>query len=366
MVVSDIVIVGGGVIGSTTAYVLARAGLRVTLLDRRDFGQEATWAGAGIIPPGNIEHARSPFDRLRSCSAAGFAGLSAELLDQTGIDNGYICCGGLEFAAESATLTEEWRGAGTKVEALSESQARQLEPALAAGLGPTSLLPELAQVRNPRHLKALVAACRRLKVDLRPNCPARAFLTEGSRIQGLRGDQETFHAVTYLVAGGARPDELLAGLGWHPDIQPVRGQIALLNTSTPLFHHVLMWGNRYLVPRPDGRVLAGSTEEHVGYDVRTTARAQQELLALACRLVPELANAAVERCWAGLRPGSPDGLPFIGRVPGLDNLLVAAGHFRAGIQTSLGTAQLLKEMILGQPLTIPAEPFRLDRKYKAE
>ena len=155
---------------------------------------------------------------------------------------------------------------------------------------------------------------------------------------------------------------LLAGLGWHLDIHPVRGQIALLNPVSRLFQHVLMWGPRYLVPRQDGRVLAGSTEEHAGYDTHTTVRAQQELLAFACRLVPGLANAALERGWAGLRPGSPDGLPFIGPVPGYDNLLVAAGHFRAGIQLSPGTAQLLKEIILNQPPVIPIEPFRLDRR----
>ncbi len=141
----------------------------------------------------------------------------------------------------------------------------------------------------------------------------------------------------------------------------MRGQIALLKPSAPLFQHVLLWGNRYLVSRQDGRVLVGSTEEHVGYDARTTTRAQQDLMALACRLVPALADAAVERCWAGLRPGSPDGLPYIGPVPGHDNVFVAAGHYRAGIQLSPGTAQMVRELILHTPLSVPAGPFRLDR-----
>jgi glycine oxidase len=360
---SDIVIVGGGVIGLTTAYVLAKEKLRVTVLDRKDFGHEASWAGAGIIPPGNPECAVTPFDQLRSLSSVSFPGLSAELREQTGIDNGYLRCGGLEFAAdESAASAEEWRGAGIAVEALSD--ARQREPALAPGLGPAAFLPELAQLRNPRHIKALVAACAGLKVDLRPHCSAEKWLTQGRRVKTLRGDQETFEAGTFVITAGAWTDPLLAALGCHLDIQPVRGQIVLLSSAAPLIHHVLMWGDRYLVPRQDGRVLAGSTEEHVGYDTRTTAGAQQELLALACRLVPDLAQAAVERCWAGLRPGSPDGLPFIGLVPGCDNVLVAAGHYRAGIQLSPGTAQLLGDMILGRHLTIPAAPFRLDRRSR--
>jgi glycine oxidase len=357
---SDIVIIGGGVIGLTTAYVLAKEKLNVTVLDRKDFGQEASWAGAGIIPPGNPERAVSPFDRLRSLSSVCFPGLSAELRERTGIDNGYIRCGGLEFAADETTVSpEEWRGAGIEVQPLSD--ARQREPALAPGLGAATFLPELAQLRNPRHIKALTLACAGLKVDLRPHCPAREWLTQGTRVEGVRCDQETFEAGTFVVATGAWTDSLLATLGCHLDIQPVRGQIALLTTPAPLIRHVLLWGGRYLVPRQDGRVLVGSTEEHAGYDKRTTACAQQELLALACRLVPGLAQAEVERCWAGLRPGSPDGLPYIGLVPGHENLLVAAGHFRAGIQLSPGTAQLLGDMILDRRSSIPADPFRLDR-----
>jgi glycine oxidase len=362
----DILIIGGGVIGLTTAYVLASEGLQVTVIDRQDMGQEASWAGAGIIPPGNPGHAVSPFDRLRALSSLRFPELSAELRERTGIDNGYVRCGGLEFAAgEDPALPEEWRGAGIEVESLTEARTREREPALAPSLGKAYLLPQMAQVRNPRHVKALAAACAGVKVNLRPHCPARDWLIKGGRIQGLRCEQETFRADAYLLAAGAWTDGLLASLGFHLDIQPVRGQIALLSPSAPLIHHVLLWGDRYLVPRQDGLVLAGSTEEHAGYDKRTTAGAQQELLSLACRLVPGLAQAAVERCWAGLRPGSPDGLPFIGPVPGHDNVYVAGGHFRAGIQLSPGTAQLLKEMILGQPLTMSAEPFRLDRILKA-
>src|SRR5438477_3165143 len=109
----DVLVLGGGVIGLTVAYSLARERLRVAVLDRKDFGQEASWAGAGIIPPGNLSQAVSPFDRLRSLSSGQFPGLSAELGERTGIDNGYLRCGGLEFAAgEDSAFPEEWRGAG--------------------------------------------------------------------------------------------------------------------------------------------------------------------------------------------------------------------------------------------------------------
>jgi glycine oxidase len=166
----------------------------------------------------------------------------------------------------------------------------------------------------------------------------------------------------FLVAAGAWTDTLLDQVGWCPGVHPVRGQIALLNTSRPLFRRILLDGARYLVPRPDGRVLVGSTEEDAGFDKRTTAGAIADLLALAGSLVPALAEAHVERCWAGLRPGSPDGLPFLGPVPGIDNLLVAAGHFRAGIQLSPGTGLVMKDLLLGRKPGVSLEPFRLDRK----
>jgi glycine oxidase len=141
----------------------------------------------------------------------------------------------------------------------------------------------------------------------------------------------------------------------------VRGQIALLQTGRPLIRRVLLQGARYLVPRPDGRVLAGSTEEDAGFDKRTTAGAIAELVRFAASLVPALAGAHLERCWAGLRPGSPDGLPFLGPVPGLANLFVAAGHFRAGIQLSPATGLVMKELLLGQRPSVALEAFRLDR-----
>jgi glycine oxidase len=245
--------------------------------------------------------------------------------------------------------------------ALDEAAARRLEPALAPGLGRAVHLPELAQLRNPRHLKALAAGCRSFGVEVRPGCAVHTFERRGDRITGALSAEGLLRAERYLLASGAWTGELLRGLGWMVPIKPVRGQIALLQTTQPVVRKVLMWGPRYLVPRPDGRTLVGSTEEDAGFDRRTTATAIAGLLDLAARLVPALAVAHLERCWAGLRPGSPDGLPILGRVPGLENFFVAAGHFRAGIQLSPGTGLVMKELLLGQPLTLPLEAFSLER-----
>src|SRR5262249_42509487 len=162
--------------------------------------------------------------------------------------------------------------------------------------------PDMAQVRNPRHLKALLAGCQHLGVRLRPGCPVSGFEIQGQRVKAVRTDCGLAAAGQFLLTTGAWTDTLLQSLGWRPGIRPVRGQIALLNSRVPLFRRVLLWGSRYLVPRPDGRVLVGSTEEDAGFDKRTTTRAVSDLLTLACKLVPGLADAHLERCWAGLRP----------------------------------------------------------------
>src|SRR5690606_14887119 len=141
----------------------------------------------------------------------------------------------------------------------------------------------------------------------------------------------------------------LAPLGIELPIRPIRGQIALLKTVALPFQRIVELGNRYLVPRPDGRVLVGATMEDVGFRKVTTAAAIGDLLGMATRLCPPLGAADLDRTWAGLRPGSPDGVPWLGAVPDIDNLYVATGHFRNGLQMSPGTGRLMRQAILGQP-----------------
>lgn len=359
----DILIVGGGVIGLSTAYFLAREGVRVEVVDKGDFGQEASWAGAGILPPGNPARAATPLDQLRGHSAALFPGLSAELRDKTGIDNGYLRCGGLDFNADGNDPVEDaWEAEGIVHECLEEKSYRRLEPALAVGLGKAYHLPDLAQVRNPRHVRALLAGCEALGVHFRAGCPVHGFDVAGDRVRAVRTSAGALAAGRFLLTTGAWTDALLDELGWRPGIRPVRGQIALLNTGRLLIHRVLMSEKRYLVPRGDGRVLAGSTEEEAGFDKRTTAGAIRDLLDFAFGLVPGLADVPLERSWAGLRPAGKDGLPYIGPVPTCENVWLAAGHFRAGIQLSPATALVLTETLLGKEPAVSLEPFRLDRQ----
>ena len=253
-------------------------------------------------------------------------------------------------------------------ERLSRAGLASVEPAAARIAGEPYLLPTCAQVRNPWHLRALIAVCERAGVRLRPHTPVAGWATAGGRVVGVRlGTGKTAAGHRFLLAAGAWSGELLESLGLRPGIHPVRGQIVLFNRPSPGIERVLMIGKRYFVPRGDGRVLVGSTEEpEAGFERWATPRGVGELLGFATGLFPEWAAAEVERCWAGLRPGSPDGLPFIGPVPGWDNVFVAAGHFRAGIQLSIGTGQVTAELFQGKPTSVPLDAFRLDRTPEAQ
>lgn len=364
----DVVILGGGIIGLTIAHFLAKAGQTVAVLDPRELGQEASWAGAGMLPAGNPRKAHTPMGQLRSRGTALFAEYSQELRATTGIDNGYRNCGGLEILRSPDALDRrrqlkavlDERDAGVDHEVLDGPALRGFEPSLAPDLPGALYFPGDAQIRNPWHLRAVTAACVRAGVALFPNHPIQEITRKDERITNITAGGGSFAAGEWVIAAGAWSTHLLAELGQPVALAPVRGQIVLLRSPLRLKPIIAIKGE-YLVPRGDGLILVGSTEEHVGFEKGTTPEAVDHLLAFARRLVPGLAAAAVERTWSGLRPGTPDDRPYLGRVPGWRNVSVAAGHFRAGLQLSIITAVLIKQVLLGEVTSLDLQPFRVDR-----
>jgi glycine oxidase len=362
---ADILIIGGGVIGLSTAWFLSGEGASVLVVEQGEIGKQASWSGAGIIPPGDPAHAQTPIDLLRAHSSAMYPSLSAELREQTGTDNGFVICGGIELPdprePHLSLPTEEWRGEGIAFKMLDHAGLLRQEPSLAADIDCGVFLPAMAQVRNPRHMKALRAGCATRGVLFETGWPVRRLASEGSRVLAVEGERGRLLARQFLLAAGAWTEALLADTAYRPGIRPIRGQIVLFKTGRPGVRPVLLQGKRYLVPRTDGRILAGSTEEDVGFDARTTDEGITELVQFAHRLIPSLKDTEVERSWAGLRPGSPDGLPYLGHIPGWENLHIAAGHFRAGLQLSPATGLVMAQHLLGKRLLLPLDAFRLDR-----
>lgn len=370
----ECLIVGGGVVGLSLAYELSRSapGWRIRLVDRQETGREASWAGAGILPPANHRTAVHPLDQLRGLACELHREWSQQLVAETGIDTGYRRCGGLYLATTpgeaaslhglAALLDEEQ----VACQRLTRAELAELEPALdriaqSGAVSAALRLPDEAQLRNPRHLQALRTACQRRGVEFLLHAAVDGLEVTGGRVTAIHTPHGPLAADQYCITAGAWSSTILESIGVSVGIVPIRGQMMLYQNDRPLLRHVVNEGPRYLVPRDDGRLLAGSTEEEAGFDKSTTHEGLAGLHAFACRLVPALRDSRVENTWAGLRPGSYDGLPYMGVAPGIDNLLVAAGHFRSGLFLSPATAVVMAALVRGERPPIDILPFRISR-----
>ena len=370
---SDLLVIGGGVVGLSIAYEAAGRGLRVQLIDAQQPAREASWAGAGILPPAG-EHTANPLEQLTALSNQLHRDWAAEFQATTGIDNGYRPCGGFYLARDGQTRDElgklhAWAVAeDVAIEPLPRDELMRIEPALRP-LGEqveAAYLPGECQLRNPRHLKAMLAACVQRGVEIIPEAAAEDFEIEQGRITAVRTVDHRFVAGQYCLATGSWTTVLARKLRLRLAIKPIRGQIALLKCEQPLFSRIVNEGKRYLVPRLDGRVIVGSTEEDAGFDHSTSEATIAGLIEFAASLVPQLSEATLEKSWAGLRPASRDGLPYLGQIPELENAFVAAGHFRSGLQLSPGTAIVINDLLAGKLPTIDLSLFQPDRHAGAE
>lgn len=369
----DVLILGGGAIGLSLAYELSGVGLRVQVIDRGMPGRASSWAGAGMIPPAP-ERPANAWQELAKLADALHPVWAAKLLEQTGIDIEYRRTGAIYLASdasEASWLEQEqraWEDLGIEHHRIEPNDLAEWEPDAMphqSGRSPSVIaafhLPGEAQLRNPRYVRALAAACMKQGVRITAGGEVVDFKARGTRLEGVRLADGELLADRVCLAAGAWSAGLAARLGVSAPVAPVRGQIALLNPGRPVLQRIMNCGPRYLVPRIDGRVLVGSTMEHVGFDTRTTAEGIGGLLEMAGALAPGLAGAEVERCWAGLRPGTPDGLPYLGILPGWDNAYIAAGHFRSGLQLSPATAVVMSELIRGEAPRVALGAFRVDR-----
>jgi glycine oxidase len=354
---SDVIVVGGGIIGLSAADALAREGASVTVVERGQCGREASWAGAGIIQSGSW-HRRDALVRMQRDSVRMYGAFAEDLRERTGTDPEYFCCGSLELLLEDQQFRmakSEFKAAAAfeaeygrpVIDLLTPEQARALEPAITNNLLGAKYGSTAGQVRSPRLLQALRQACVQGNVEILEECEAKGLVTQNGRATGVRtvrGVRGAGHIVLAAGAWSSRMDDYLASI--MPTV-PVRGQMVLLNAAAPPFSHVIERGRSYLVPRRDGYIILGATQEaDAGFDKTMTAGGIGSLFTIGLRLVPSLAEAAVVSMWAGLRPGTPDGRPYIGPVPGMSGLIAATGHFRCGLTLAPVTARIVADLII--------------------
>ena len=364
---NDCCIVGGGIIGLSLARELAGRGMKVRVLARGRGADTTSWAAAGIFPPAPLHAGMSPADALTAWSDKLHRLWSRDLASETGIDNGLLPSGGLHLARSIAGLerlrdnADRWRQRSTPTDLLDRDAVMSCEPALARGadagdiLGGMVLREEM-QFRPSRHLDALEASCRKRGVVIE-DAEVRRFVVNGRRVERAVTSTGEIGAGTWVLAAGSWTGGLAGAIGLALDTRPIRGQIVLLRLPQPLVTRIVNRGLDYLVQRPDGRLLVGSTIEDVGFAPTTTPDTVQRLLGVARSLLGDLPGSVVERSWAGLRPGNLDGNPTIGPLPDLDNAFISAGHFRAGLHQSTGSAVLLADLMTGHVPHLDPAPF---------
>ncbi len=369
---SRVGIIGGGVIGLSIAFELSERGADVVLVERDRIGQKASWSGAGILPPANMDTAVHPLERLEALSNQLHARWAEQLLEKTGIDNGYRNCGGIYLArtpGEKASLIGamlQWQEREIEFESISPDRFSRFAAGLSCDETSQSVfLPGESQIRNPDHLTALVRACRDNGVEVIEHCGEVRLQASQNATESMMVGGQRIELTHCCIAAGPWSEELVSPFGVGLPMTPVRGQMVLFKLPKQSFQPIVNEGTRYLVPRADGHVLAGATIEEVGFNDQTEPQDIGDLKRWAASIVPALNASTFVKAWAGLRPGSYDGFPYLGALGRFANTFVATGHFKSGLHLSTATAKVIADLVEAQSPGIDLRPFSPARAENA-
>ena len=354
-----VVIVGGGVIGLLTAFNLAAQVEHVVLLDRSGVGQESSWAGGGIVSPLYPWRYNLAVTALAHWSQDFYPQLARRLLAETGLDPEVHTTGLYWLDLEDEAQALAWaKRQGRPLSSVDISDVERAVPVLGAGYSRAIYMAGVANVRNPRLVKSLRAALQAMpNVTIEEHCKVEGFIQKGEKILGVKTAQGERLADHVVLAAGAWSGELLSSLGLELPVEPVKGQMIMYKCAPDFLSSMVLAKGRYAIPRRDGHILIGSTLEHEGFDKTPTQSALESLKASAVELIPALAGAEPVAHWAGLRPGSPEGIPYIGRVAGVEGLWLNCGHYRNGLVLAPASCHLFADLLLGREPIIDPRPY---------
>lgn len=324
-----------------SARELKKSGADVLLLDKGQLGRESSWAGGGILSPLHPWRYSDEVNELARFGHQAYQQLAEELHQESGIDPEYLRSGMLVLNSEEQSAAIEWaKKWEMNLSEINEPDTLQkIVPGLGEQYRSALWMPEVAQMRNPRLVKAAQGSLDSLGVAYEENAQVESLNVVDGQIKGVVVNGKNYQADQVLIAGGAWSAEILRSYGNVPEIKPVKGQMILFKGEPGLLKSILLAENRYLIPRKDGRVLCGSTIENSGFDKATSEEVKEELRQSAIEVLPTMAKLKIEHHWAGLRPGSPEGVPYIGEHGAVKGLYINSGHYRNGVILGIGSCR---------------------------
>jgi glycine oxidase len=371
----DVAIVGGGIIGATIALELARDKLTAVVLDRQQPGREASWAAAGMLSPAPDSPRDAPLVPLLRRSLQMYPEFVATVEEESGKPTGYARNGALQTfggpngEADRDAEIAEHRRLGLSAEPIALETAREWEPSIGSSAAAASWLPDEATIEPRLLMDVVLSAARSHGVEIRSDCEVTGLLRVGGRCTGLMA-HERIAAGNVVLAAGCYSGRLLEASGFagsYAPTRPVRGQMLCLRSNDVRLRRVVRSHRTYLVPRPDGRIVAGSTLEEAGFRKQVTPAGMKHILEGALELCPALGSAEVLETWSGLRPGTSDDLPIIGTTE-MEGLLIATGHYRNGILLAPVTARLIRNFLMRSHTDFDSQafsPLRFARQAQA-
>ena len=334
----DLVIIGGGIIGLYSAYLLTRRGMTITLIDKGDFGRESSWVAGGILTPLLPWHYSEEVFSLTANASEDYFNLSNNLSALTNIDIEYWKCG-LTIQQTCDQQITRW----CSKHKLTCTQSSHPQPS-------DFHLPDIAQVRMPMVISALKDYLRQNNVTMLSHTLVNDYLIQEHRMLAVNTTMGVIHADHFLLATGAWLPEITS-LNKNicvPTITPIKGQVIAFQATPGLLNHILYKDGYYLIPRKDGLIIAGSTIEDVGYNKQITDSARHSLWLNAVAMLPQLKNYSISHHWAGLRPGSKGNIPTIGPHPEIKGLYLNCDHFRYGVAMAPKSSHIISQWILNK------------------
>ena len=357
----DITIIGGGVIGLLTARELFNAGATVTVIEKNRLGQESSWAGGGILLPLYPWRQADAITRLTLQSLKLYPSLASQLLIDTQKDPEWTPCGLLITKNPDIDVAINWC---TLNQIHYETPTATLFDGLNTIPNNPLWLPSIAQARNPRLVKSLIQDLINKGITLIEECELLDIDVNKNNITQIHTNKGILPVQNLIFSAGAWTGNLFKKLFPEiltnkPEVNPVKGQMLLFDGVPNALKSMVLDDDQYLIPRRDGKILAGSTVEYDEFNKVTTTAAKEKLSEFAYKLMPSLKDTPLINHWAGLRPGTQEGVPYIDQHPEINNLSINAGHFRNGLIMGPASAQLMVDIILKRPTKVDPKPYKL-------